>query len=189
MPASSGAPRGLTRPTPGCSAMSTAGACSRSGRAPRMLRAGCAPRAPTSSPSTCPTASSSTLAASTRRPASTYRWCRQPSRHCPSRRDHSTWPSRLSVRCRSSSTSRARCARCARVLRPGGRFVFSVVHPTRWMFPDDPTRAGLRRHPVVLRPHALRRDRDDGQPTYVEPHHTMGDWVDAIARAGMTLDP
>ena len=30
----------------------------------------------------------------------------------------------------------------ARVLRPGGRWVFSVTHPMRWMFPDDPGRPG-----------------------------------------------
>ena len=32
-------------------------------------------------------------------------------------------------------------AEVRRVLRPGGRFVFSVVHPSRWMFPDDPTQS------------------------------------------------
>ena len=34
-------------------------------------------------------------------------------------------------------------AEAARVLRPGGRFAFSITHPTRWMFPDDPGEAGL----------------------------------------------
>ena len=34
-------------------------------------------------------------------------------------------------------------AETARVLRPGGRFAFSVTHPTRWSFPDDPSEAGL----------------------------------------------
>ena len=34
-------------------------------------------------------------------------------------------------------------AEMARVLRPGGRFAFSITHPTRWMFPDDPGEAGL----------------------------------------------
>lgn len=29
-----------------------------------------------------------------------------------------------------------------RVLRPGGLFVFSVSHPIRWAFPDDPGRGG-----------------------------------------------
>ena len=31
----------------------------------------------------------------------------------------------------------------ARVLRPGGRWVFAVNHPMRWMFPDDPGPDGL----------------------------------------------
>ena len=31
----------------------------------------------------------------------------------------------------------------ARVLRPGGRWVFSVTHPVRWAFPDDPGPGGL----------------------------------------------
>ncbi|CAM5317248.1 hypothetical protein SVIOM342S_04349 [Streptomyces violaceorubidus] len=30
-----------------------------------------------------------------------------------------------------------------RVLRPGGRFVFSVTHPLRWAFPDEPGPEGL----------------------------------------------
>ena len=31
----------------------------------------------------------------------------------------------------------------ARVLRPGGRWVFAVNHPMRWMFSDDPGPDGL----------------------------------------------
>src|SRR5690606_20957153 len=34
-------------------------------------------------------------------------------------------------------------AEVRRVLRPGGRFVFSVSHPIRWAFPDDPGPRGL----------------------------------------------
>ena len=30
----------------------------------------------------------------------------------------------------------------ARVLMPGGRWVFATSHPTRWAFPDDPARTG-----------------------------------------------
>ena len=37
-------------------------------------------------------------------------------------------------------------AETARVLRPGGRFAFSITHPTRWMFPDDPGRTGWWPH-------------------------------------------
>jgi ubiquinone/menaquinone biosynthesis C-methylase UbiE len=39
----------------------------------------------------------------------------------------------------SAGTMREVC----RVLRPGGRFVFSVTHPVRWVFPDDPGPGGL----------------------------------------------
>ena len=31
----------------------------------------------------------------------------------------------------------------ARVLRPGGRWVFAATHPMRWAFPDDPGPLGL----------------------------------------------
>ena len=34
-------------------------------------------------------------------------------------------------------------AEVARVLRPGGRFAFSITHPIRWTMPDDPTKEGL----------------------------------------------
>ena len=44
-----------------------------------------------------------------------------------------------------------------RVLRPGGRFVFSVTHPIRWAFPDEPGPEGLIGGRLVLRPHAVRR--------------------------------
>ena len=47
----------------------------------------------------------------------------------------------------------------ARVLRPGGRWVFATTHPTRWAFPDDPGPDGLTRDHAVLGPHALRRVR------------------------------
>src|SRR5665648_604603 len=35
-------------------------------------------------------------------------------------------------------------AEVARVLVPGGTWVFSVTHPVRWAFPDDPSERGLR---------------------------------------------
>ncbi len=75
----------------------------------------------------------------------------------------------------------------ARVLRPGGRFVFSTTHPLRWAFPDDPTERGLTatmdywdRTPYV-------ESDDSGQATYVEHHRTLGDRVREIAQAGLTL--
>lgn len=75
----------------------------------------------------------------------------------------------------------------ARVLRPGGRFAFSVTHPFRWTLPDDPSRAGL----VVTGDYWDRTpyvERDvDGQPTYVEHHRTMSDWVRLLAAAGFRI--
>lgn len=76
----------------------------------------------------------------------------------------------------------------ARVLRPGGRFVFSVVHPTRWMFPDDPSGAGLTVTKSYFDRTPYVETGDDGRPSYVEAHHTFADWVGAITAAGLTLE-
>lgn len=76
----------------------------------------------------------------------------------------------------------------ARVLRLDGRCVFSVVHPVRRMFPDDPTEAGMAITRSYYDRAAYVETGPDGRPTYVEPHHTIGDWVEAIATAGLTLD-
>jgi SAM-dependent methyltransferase len=83
--------------------------------------------------------------------------------------------------------ARAALAEVHRVVRPGGAFVFSVTHPIRWAFPDDPG------------PHGLTADRsyfdrspyveldENGAPSYVEHHRTLGDWVAAITGAGWRL--
>ena len=62
---------------------------------------------------------------------------------------------------------------CARVLRPGARFVFSVVHPVRRMFPDDPTARGQ----TVIRSYFDRRAYVENDETGTAdlrgaaPHH------------------
>lgn len=75
----------------------------------------------------------------------------------------------------------------ARVLRPGGRWVFSTTHPTRWAFPDDPGPAGL----TATMPYWDRTPYvefgADGAPTYVEHHRTLGDRIREITAAGMRL--
>jgi SAM-dependent methyltransferase len=75
----------------------------------------------------------------------------------------------------------------ARVLRPGGEWTFSVTHPMRWCFPDDPGPGGL----TVERSYFDRRSYvetgDDGQPVYVEQHRTMGDRIREILGAGLVL--
>ncbi len=75
-----------------------------------------------------------------------------------------------------------------RVLRPGGRFAFSITHPTRWMFPDDPGKEGLvaatsywDRTPYV------EVDPATNEVAYVEHHRTLGDWVTLLAAAGFRI--
>jgi SAM-dependent methyltransferase len=76
----------------------------------------------------------------------------------------------------------------ARVLRPGGRWVFAVTHPLRWIFPDDPGEAGLTvAQSYFDRTPYVEVDRL-GTPTYVEHHRTMGDRVREIVTAGLVLE-
>jgi SAM-dependent methyltransferase len=75
----------------------------------------------------------------------------------------------------------------ARVLRPGGRLVFSVTHPIRWAFPDDPGPAGLTvRQSYFDRSPYVEVD-DGGTATYVEHHRTLGDRVRELVGAGLDL--
>jgi SAM-dependent methyltransferase len=75
----------------------------------------------------------------------------------------------------------------ARVLRPGGRWVFATTHPIRWSFPDDPGPAGL----TATMPYWDRTPyvevAEDGSATYVEHHRTLSDRVREIAAAGFVL--
>jgi SAM-dependent methyltransferase len=75
----------------------------------------------------------------------------------------------------------------ARVLRPGGRWVFAVNHPMRWMFSDDPGPDGL----VVQQSYFDRTPYvevdERGAATYVEHHRTLGDRVRDVVAAGMVL--
>ena len=76
----------------------------------------------------------------------------------------------------------------ARVLRPGGRLVFSVTHPTRWAFPDDPGPGGLTvRQSYFDRTPYVEVDAA-GQASYVEHHRTLGDRVRELVAAGLVLD-
>lgn len=73
----------------------------------------------------------------------------------------------------------------ARVLTPGGRFVYATNHPMRWVFPDDPSKAGLTATiPYFNRTYA---EQTDGRLTYAEFQHTMGDHIRALHHAGFHL--
>jgi SAM-dependent methyltransferase len=79
-------------------------------------------------------------------------------------------------------------AEAARVLRPGGRFAFSITHPTRWSFPDDPSEAGLTAASSYWdRTPYVEVDDESGQVSYVEHHRTLGDWVEVLAATGFRL--
>jgi SAM-dependent methyltransferase len=79
-------------------------------------------------------------------------------------------------------------AEVARVLRPGGRWAFSVTHPIRWAFPDDPGPAGL----VATRSYFDRTpyvEQDAaGHVLYAEHHRTLADRVADLVGAGFVLE-
>ncbi|MGL5866143.1 MAG: class I SAM-dependent methyltransferase [Dermatophilaceae bacterium] len=77
-------------------------------------------------------------------------------------------------------------AQAARVLRPGGRFVFSTSHPVRWAFPDVAGPAGLTAaHSYFDRTPYI--EEDAGLVTYAEHHRTLGDLVRQVVAAGLLL--
>ncbi len=78
-------------------------------------------------------------------------------------------------------------AEVVRVLRPGGRWVFSVTHPMRWIFLDDPGERGLTAVQSYFDRRPYVEVDDDGTPAYVEHHRTLGDRVRDLVGAGFTL--
>ncbi len=76
----------------------------------------------------------------------------------------------------------------ARVLRPGGVWVFAVNHPIRWIFPDDPGERGADRDAAVLRSHPVRGGRRDrgSHLRRASPHHRG---PGARTRRGRPRDP
>jgi ubiquinone/menaquinone biosynthesis C-methylase UbiE len=84
--------------------------------------------------------------------------------------------------------SAAVMAEVARVLRPGGRWVFSTTHPFRWCFRDDPGSDGLVVESSYFDRRAYVEQDGRGRATYVEHHRTIGDRVREIVRAGLVLE-
>ncbi|MHA6794121.1 class I SAM-dependent methyltransferase [Pseudonocardia bannensis] len=75
----------------------------------------------------------------------------------------------------------------ARVLRPGGRWVFAVNHPMRWMFSDDPGPGGLTVTQSYFDRTPYVEIDASGAATYVEHHRTVGDRVRDVVAAGLVL--
>ncbi len=76
----------------------------------------------------------------------------------------------------------------ARVLRPGGRWVFSATHPMRWAFPDDPGPAGLTAIQSYFDRSPYVEVDEEGIPAYVEHHRTMGDRIRELVAAGFVVE-
>ncbi|MFF7605202.1 methyltransferase domain-containing protein [Streptomyces parvulus] len=74
-----------------------------------------------------------------------------------------------------------------RVLRPGGRFVFSVTHPLRWAFPDEPGPEGLSVSASYFDRTPYVEQDDEGHAVYVEHHRTLGDRVRDVVTSGFRL--
>jgi SAM-dependent methyltransferase len=75
----------------------------------------------------------------------------------------------------------------ARVLRPGGAWVFSVNHPMRWCFRDDPGPDGLVVERSYFDRSAYLELAESGEPVYVEAHRTLGDRIRELVAAGFVV--
>lgn len=74
-----------------------------------------------------------------------------------------------------------------RVLRPGGRWVFSVTHPVRWAFPDEPGPEGLSVAASYFDRTPYVEQDETGRAVYVEHHRTLGDRVRDVVAGGFSL--
>lgn len=81
----------------------------------------------------------------------------------------------------------AAIAEWARVLRPGGRCIFSLPHPFRWVFPDAPGPTGLVARHSYFDAAAYVEETEAGSVTYAEHHRTLGDLVRGVSGAGLVL--
>lgn len=76
---------------------------------------------------------------------------------------------------------------CARVLRPGGRLVFSTTHPLRWALPDVPGPAGLEVTQSYFDRTPYVETDSSGVAGYAEHHRTVGDRVREVVAAGLVV--
>jgi SAM-dependent methyltransferase len=79
-------------------------------------------------------------------------------------------------------------AEVRRVLRPGGRWVFSLTHPVRWSFDDEPGPEGLTALGSYFDRMPYVEQDEEGRTVYVEHHRTLGDRVRELVGAGFRLD-
>lgn len=75
-----------------------------------------------------------------------------------------------------------------RVLKPGGRWVFSTTHPIRWAFPDVPTEAGLTANRSYFDRTPYSEMDSDGGVIYAEYHRTMADHVRMLRAVNFQIE-
>lgn len=75
-----------------------------------------------------------------------------------------------------------------RVLRPGGRWVFSVTHPMRWIFPDLAGEVGMTAIQSYFDRSPYVEVDTAGVPAYAEHHRTMGDRIRELVGVGFVID-
>ncbi len=73
-----------------------------------------------------------------------------------------------------------------RVLKTGGRWVFSCSHPTKWIFADDPTSFHVSRSYWDRTPYIERFE--NGELEYANFHHTLADHINALTESGFALE-
>lgn len=74
----------------------------------------------------------------------------------------------------------------ARVLAPGGRWIYAATHPFSWPLPDSPYLEDLR----VIRPYRsgeVYTESEGGQVCYAEYAHTISDHIGALLGAGLRI--
>lgn len=75
----------------------------------------------------------------------------------------------------------------ARVLTPGGRWIFAATHPFSWVFPDSPHVEDLS----VVRGYGRADayvESDDESIDYAEFSHTFADYVNALKDTGFSIE-
>ncbi|MBM7825383.1 ubiquinone/menaquinone biosynthesis C-methylase UbiE [Arcanobacterium pluranimalium] len=74
-----------------------------------------------------------------------------------------------------------------RVLKPHGKWIYSAMHPIRWMFPDDPTRRGMAATSSYFgtEPYLERNSR--GELEYAEFHHTFAEHINSLTACGFSI--
>lgn len=76
----------------------------------------------------------------------------------------------------------------ARVLKPGGVWAYSALHPVRWMFPDDPTPRGMKVTRSYFSPEPYVERTEGGTLEYAEFHHSLTEHINSLTSCGFHIE-